>query len=883
MSKTLTRRDFLRSGLAAGTGVILAGPGLAGVSRAADAPQGVCVTLCNHWSYIGIGWQLGIESNVLSVTDAMEMADRPPHVKTCINLDARAYEFMAEKFPEVAQRLKKYLAEGKVELIGGSYGQPMGTMFGGESNIRQIVVGRETIRKALDYEMVTFLEEEEFTHPQIPQIVAGAGFRYASLAQVDTWGRAGCPMLEFNAIGWKGIDGTAIPTIPKNSLFGYSPDLAKLASSAAFKKLQGLGKPLIFTWEEFGWESPEQPSYLTAPAKYKEFAQKSPVEFVTCKQYLDKYGSNPKEAIYLPMDAWNKSLTWGLGGDQLRILDRKVEGLLLVAERFDAIASELGGPSQADLLDRAWNDLLASQSHDVGLCEYSRWQGDRMAPLERIEDYHNFTWGTIGYNHLDAARKQGQAALDAALGYIARRIDSAKGARGPRAITVFNPSGFERSDLVLSGRIYPIVEKAAGVIVRDRAGRVLPSQIVKADRDKQGNLVMAEIAFPAEKVPGVGYDTYYLEFTPAPALGAGSALGAGLPTPPMRYDEAGLMLENEHVKVRLDPATGGVKSLIDKRSGREALDAAKGAFPVLTGRPNPNLSLRPKPPANYDSSKSKALIDWVEKGPLRATVRARHNWPYFAFETRVTVSAGVPYVEVLSRILARVPPHSDAAPADIKEGYWFSLAPSFHPASVIRDFPLAIEPTQNRAFHALTFVDLVGKDFGLLLLHMGTQWFRRDERGVLSNLVMREWASWFDREYGWPIYAEYRHALMPHAGRLTNADRLRAASAFGQPLIARAGVPDAGDLPAAKGFVTVTPAGVQLSALRRKSGAGLEVRVVEVEGREARATVELGFPVAGAHETNLLGAKVADVARTANGLRLVVSPWKIRTFELNTK
>ena len=134
------------------------------------------MTICNHWSYIGIGWQLGIESCVLSVTDAMEMADRPPHVKTCINLDARAYEFMAEKFPEVAERLKKYLAAGKVELIGGTYGQPMGTTISGESNIRQIVVGRETIRKALGYEMVTFLEEEEFTHPQIPQIAALAGF-----------------------------------------------------------------------------------------------------------------------------------------------------------------------------------------------------------------------------------------------------------------------------------------------------------------------------------------------------------------------------------------------------------------------------------------------------------------------------------------------------------------------------------------------------------------------------------------------------------------------------------------------------------------------------------------------------------------------------------
>ena len=121
---------------------------------------------------------------------------------------------------------------------------------------------------------------------------------------------------------------------------------------------------------------------------------------------MDKYGADPKETVYLNMDSWDKSLTWGIGGDQLRILDRKVEGVLLAAERFDALASTLEAQAKPGLLEKAWKDLLASQSHDVGLCEYSRWQGDRMAPVDRIEDLHNFTWGALGYNHLDAAQKQ---------------------------------------------------------------------------------------------------------------------------------------------------------------------------------------------------------------------------------------------------------------------------------------------------------------------------------------------------------------------------------------------------------------------------------------------------------------------------------------------
>jgi len=868
MPTIMTRRGFLRTSLAGGAGALLAWPSIVRSAVAAEGTTGLCLTICNHWSYIGIGWQLGIESCVLSVTDAMEMADRPPFAKTCINLDARAYEFMAEKFPEVTERLKKYLAAGKVELIGGTYGQPMGTTISGESNIRQIVVGREVILKTLGYPLATFLEEEEFTHPQIPQIVKLAGFRYASLAQLDTWGRAGCPRLDVNALLWKGLDGTEVPCVPKNGLFGYSPDLKKLADSAEFQKLSALGKPLIFAWEEFGWESPEKPAYLTSPAKYQTLEN---VEFVTLQEYLDKYGAQAKESLYLPMDAWNKSLTWGLGGDQVRILDRKVDGLLLAAELFDGITTAHGGPSQVETLEKAWRDLLASQSHDVGLCEYSRWQGDRMAPFDRIEDLHNFTWGAIGYNHLDAAQRQGQAVLDAALRSLSGRVNSGANKHGELAAVVFNPHGWPRTDLAMTGRIYPVLPQTREITIKDRMGRVVPSQIVKQDNSPEGNLVMAEVAFRTREVPPAGYDTYYLHFTAQPTAATDTDL---------RVDRSALTMENEFVRVRLDPNTGGVVSLVDKSSGEEALDSSPGAFPHFTGRPNPNLSTRPNPPAFYDSAKSKAAIDWIAGGPLWATLRAQHAWPYLKFETRVSLAVGLPYVEVVSRVLAQVPPHSDVSPPDIKEGYWVSFVPGFPVMKVLRDFPFGVEETNQPAFHALTFVDLSGQDRGLLVLHAGTQYFRRDAAGALANLVMREWESYFTKEFGWPIYAEYRHALLPHSGKLSNADRLRAAAEFARPLACVLQEPRGGDLPLSQGFLSVSPASVQLSAFRRKRDGGYELRVVETEGSRSEATVTVRLPVGKAMETDLVGNRLGEAAFRNGQLAVSLEPWKIRTFHL---
>ena len=72
----------------------------------------------------------------------------------------------------------------------------------------------------------------------------------------------------------------------------------------------------------------------------------------------------------------------------------------------------------------------------------------------------------------------------------------------------------------------------------------------------------------------------------------------------------------------------------------------------------------------------------------------------------MSLTAGMPYVEVLTRLLTFVPPQADASPPDIKEGYWVSFKPAFEPLLVLRDFPFGVEPTCKPAFHALTFVDL---------------------------------------------------------------------------------------------------------------------------------------------------------------------------------
>ena len=127
-------------------------------------------------------------------------------------------------------------------------------------------------------------------------------------------------------------------------------------------------------------------------------------------------------------------------------------------------------------------------------------------------------------------------------------------------------------------------------------------------------------------------------------------------------------MENEFVKAKLSSKFGAIISLVDKRTGREMLDAGKGAFPIFKGTPNQDYGLyreevaskygrhvRTIPPS-FDSSQTEAFYDgalsstatsgdaapqkdpdswirWIEKGPVRATVKTRISWRFIKFES----------------------------------------------------------------------------------------------------------------------------------------------------------------------------------------------------------------------------------------------------------
>jgi alpha-mannosidase len=490
------------------------------------------------------------------------------------------------------------------------------------------------------------------------------------------------------------------------------------------------------------------------------------------------------------------------------------------------------------------------------------------------------TWGTLGGRHMQVAKQMAQKELDAALGSISAAVDTATASQGEKAVIVFNPCDGPRDAIAATGRFQLRDGAGTGIVVRDAQGQQVPSQLLALERAASGELVAADVAFQARQLPACGYATYYLERTHS---------GEASPATDLKTSEAGFRMENEYVSVEIDGTMGAITKLLDRRQGDDLMDGKRCAFPVFTGRPNRAHPNAQGVPEEFDSRRSKTEISWVERGPLRAGVKAVHTWPKLRFEHWVTIEKGQPYVDVRVRLLADVPPPPGEGkingwqfPLEIVEGYWLSFAPAFRPTAVIRDFPFGVEPTTKDGIDALTFLDLAGPRGGLLIVHSGTQYFKRTTDGVFSNLLIREWNSHFvPNQYGWPRVAEYRYRLVPHAKEFTNGDRLRSVEAFDQRPLCRIEPLHAGQLAKEGGFVSVDARGVLISSFRSVGNGAYEVRVIEQDGVPASARLKLDLPITRCAPCDFLGRTTGEYrSLDEGGMTVSLGPWQVRTFRL---
>lgn len=425
----------------------------------APAPRNGWYTFGNHFHWVGMQWLWGNGILARSVDDMLRFIQETGSPGN-INFDSLGYEKLASEEPVAIEKLRAALKDGRLEVVGATFGQSYPLFHHGESAVRQLTYGLRSSVRVLDVRPRSFWEEEFYFFPQLPQMLTNTGYRYASLFFQWTWHTPELPKETAPAIRWTGIDGSKILTLPRSelNLHQWPEDVEELIRSG---KLAIPSVPVVQQWVEL-LPSPEWMcrSELVAPGVQSLFTT-SGIEFTggTLSTVLDAVEHLAEDREY-SMDEVFHGMTLGKNGNLHHQTSLRAENTLLAAEVFSVISGNLGRPYAhwgkypAWELEEGWRELLSFQAHDNDECEGLN--------------------GHIGYFGVDRGIGLGSHVLNRTLNHLA----SALGDVGQSVVA--NPVGWDR-EAIVGGRRVTLPAFSASVADSLRGEPVVPTEVVPGD------------------------------------------------------------------------------------------------------------------------------------------------------------------------------------------------------------------------------------------------------------------------------------------------------------------------------------------------------------------------------------------------------------------
>ena len=131
-------------------------------------------------------------------------------------------DFIREDNPEMFERIRQRVREGRWEPNGGVWVECDCNLTGGEYLVRQFLWGQRFTRRYFGYTADCFWLPDTFGYSYaIPQIMKGCGVRYFLTTKIN-WGDTNTfPMTTFY---WQGIDGTRVLTHFNRTHVGPTPE-----------------------------------------------------------------------------------------------------------------------------------------------------------------------------------------------------------------------------------------------------------------------------------------------------------------------------------------------------------------------------------------------------------------------------------------------------------------------------------------------------------------------------------------------------------------------------------------------------------------------------------------------------------------------------------
>lgn len=758
-------------------------------------------------------WQEGFQEVKATFRSALDrMAEYDDFIFTCSS--AAIYEWVERSDPEMFEEIRRRVREGRWVIVGGWWVQPDCNIPGGESFVRQALLGQRYFYEKFGVTAKVGYNVDSFGHHgMLPQILRKSGMdAYVFMRPMPHEKTLPGPLF-----WWESDDGSRVLTF--RILYAYETwgkDLESRVRRHAEHLLEPLDELMMFygVGNHGGGptkENIESIRALNGQPELPRLVMSSPNRFFA--ELVEKGRTFP--VVHDDLQHHASGCYSAHAG--VKQWNRRAENKLLVAEAFSSIAAWAAGqPYPADY-KRAWKSVLFNQFHDT------------LAGTSIEEAYED------ARNEFGEAMAIADRGLNEAVQSLSWKVD-VPAEEGMRPLVVFNPHSWEAK--------VPVTAELSGIgtdpVVVDEAGRELAVQIsppssTTADINRRYRFTFVDT------LPSLGYRTYrvYPDRKQAPAARISEAVDSQLAAGDSYAD-------NGRFRLELDPETGWIRSLRDQAKSFE-LFAGPAAQPAVIADDSDTWSHGVRRFDRAVGHFAAVRVCLLETGTVKATLRAIseygrsrliQDFTLYRDLNRIDVKVELDWREQfrLLKLLFPVNLRGFRPTYEIPYGH------------IVREADGDEEPGQS-------WVDYSGiaaaddSSYGISLLNDGKYSFSMD-RHVLGLTVLRSpiYAHHEpvvpdpERQYSFMDQGVHRfgYALYPHAGGWERAGTVRQALEFNRPPVVVAETYHAGALPQRQSYLAIDADHIVACALKEaEDGGDLILRCRETIKKAGRATVRL--------------------------------------------
>ncbi|MFG0257240.1 MAG: alpha-mannosidase [Phycisphaerales bacterium JB043] len=785
-----------------------------------------------------------------TLVDNFELLDAHPEYVFNFTGSVR-YEMMREYYPELYERLKEYIARGRWHVSGSSVDEGDVNVPSPESIIRQVLYGNLFFEREFGKTSNDFMLPDCFGFPaSLPSIWAHCGLLGFSTQKL-TWGSAvGIP---FEIGIWEGPNGDSIIAALDPGPYVGAIEGRVDTNQQWAQRIEDNGT-LFGVWADYHYYGTGDQGGAPAQDAVANYSSSSTRTDGLFDLVLGSSGSmyediTPEQRARLPRYKGDMLLTEHSAGtltsqSYMKRWNRQAEQLADSAERAATMAwATAGDPYPREKLERSWVRVLANQMHDI-------------LPGTSIPRAYRYSW-----NDEIVAMNGFADVLTRAIGAASAQLDTR--VEGT-PLVVFNPLTIARQDVVEA-----TVEMANARHVRvfDARGNEVPSQQLARDGSAISILFLASVEPNSLTVFDVRSSDSPFDDQNGPMVGPS-------------------YIENERYKVELNSA-GDIERIYDKREQEEILSSpSQLVFTHETPRSWPAWNMdwadRIKEPLGVVDGTPVVRI--VERGPIRARLEITRQARNSRFIQQIVLARqGAGHiVEVDNEI--------DWQSSGVALRASFPLSISNPNATYNWGLGTIergnIEPKRYEVpSHGWFNLTDTSDDYSVTILEDSKFGSDKptDDMLRLTLLYSPGVRNWYMDQHSqdWGLH-EMRYAVAGHAGDWRDARAEWLARRFNQPLRAFSVPQHDGPLGRSFSLASSSTPQIDIRAIKLSERRdSVIIRVQELWGQNAQdARINLSTDALSAHEVDGQERRLAPAQLDGNSIVLEMSPYAIRSFEI---